>query len=217
MQVDEAMASRKSVRRLLLTAVPQKTVEHILRVSAGAPSGHNVQPWRAYAVAGADRRLTGLSPDLALRSMSESRDQQYEMRFGIPVANTFAITAHRHMKEFGTTALQMAKVAVIHREHALATPGAQMNKPLTVDDVFESAWVTTPYHKLDCSLISDGGVAFIVSSAEWAKALGIPKPVCILGGGECYTHEHIFLMPSLTTTGALQACIAVAWPMPRLD
>jgi acetyl-CoA acetyltransferase len=31
------------------------------------------------------------------------------------------------------------------------------------------------------------------------------KPVYILGGGECYTHEHIFLMPSLTTTGAVQS------------
>lgn len=149
--------------------------------------------------------------------MSASRGQQHEMPFGIPLANTFVMTAHRQMKEFGTTARQMAKVAVIHREHALATPGAQMNKPLTVDDVLESAWVTTPHHKLDCSLICDGGAAFIVSSAEWAKALGIPKPVYIQGGGECYTHEHIFLMPSLTTTGALQACIAVAWPMPRLD
>ena len=48
-------------------------------------------------VLGADSLLTGLSPDLALRSMTESRDQQYEMPFGIPVANTFAMTAHRHM------------------------------------------------------------------------------------------------------------------------
>jgi len=63
-------------------------------------------------VVGGDSLLTGLSPDLALRSMTESRDQQYEMPFGIPVANTFAMTAHRHMKEFGTTSEQLAKVAV---------------------------------------------------------------------------------------------------------
>jgi len=45
----------------------------------------------------------------------------------------------------------------------------------------------------------------MVMNAERAKALGIAKPVYILGGGECYTHEHIFLMPSLTTTGAVQS------------
>jgi acetyl-CoA acetyltransferase len=156
-------------------------------------------------VAGGDSLLTGLTPDLAIRSMTESRDQQYEMPFGIPVANTFAMTAHRHMLEFGTTQEQFAQVAVIHRVHAKSTPGAQMTLPLTVADVLNSGYVTTPYHKLDCSLISDGGAAFIVTSAQRAKELGIRKPIYILGGGECYTHEHIFLMPSLTTTGAVQS------------
>jgi acetyl-CoA acetyltransferase len=153
-------------------------------------------------VLGADSLMTGLTPDLALRSLSESRDQQYEMPYGIPVANTFAMTAHRHMKEFGTTPEQLAEVAVIHRRHALATPGAQMTTPITVDDVLNSGWVTTPYHKLDCSLISDGGAAFIVTSAARAKEIAGKRAIYILGGGECYTHEHIFLMPSLTTTGA---------------
>ncbi|MCY1171358.1 MAG: thiolase [Pseudomonadota bacterium] len=156
-------------------------------------------------IVGADSLLTGLSPDLALRAMTESRDQQYEMPFGIPVANTFAMTAHRHMKDFGTTSEQLAKVAVIHREHASRTPGAQMTTPITVDDVMNSGWVTTPYHKLDCSLISDGAAAFVVTSAERAKSDVRAKPVYILGAGECYTHEHIFLMPSLTTTGAVQS------------
>jgi acetyl-CoA acetyltransferase len=137
--------------------------------------------------------------------MTESRDQQYEMPFGIPVANTFAMTAHRHMKEFGTTSEQLAMVAVTQREHARRTPGAQMTRPITVADVLASGMVTTPYHKLDCSLISDGAAAFLVTSAARAKSLGIRAPVYILGGGECYTHEHIFLMPTLTSTGAVQS------------
>lgn len=153
----------------------------------------------------ADSLMTGLTPDLALRSLTESRDQQYEMPFGIPVANTFAMTAHRHMREFGTTPEQLAEVAVVHRRHAARTPGAQQTTPITVADVLNSPMVTTPYHKLDCSLISDGGAAFVLTSAEHAKALGIGRPIYILGCGECYTHEHIFLMPSLTSTGAVES------------
>ncbi|GIQ76849.1 thiolase [Bradyrhizobium sp. RD5-C2] len=153
----------------------------------------------------ADSLMTGLTPDLALRSLTESRDQQYEMPFGIPVANTFAMTAHRHMREFGTTPEQLAEVAVVHRRHAAQTPGAQQTTPITVADVLNSPMVTTPYHKLDCSLISDGGAAFVLTSAEHAKALGIGRPIYILGCGECYTHEHIFLMPSLTSTGAVES------------
>jgi acetyl-CoA acetyltransferase len=156
-------------------------------------------------VVAADSLMTGLTPDLALRSLTESRDQQYEMPFGIPVANTFAMTAHRHMKEFGTTPEQLAEVAVVHRRHAARTPGAQQTTPITVSDVLNSPMVTTPYHKLDCSLISDGGAAFVLTSAEHAQALGIENPIYVLGCGECYTHEHIFLMPSLTTTGAVES------------
>lgn len=157
---------------------------------------------RYVLIAAGDSLLSGLTPDLALRSMSESRDQQYEMPFGIPVANTFAMTAHRHMKDYGTTPEQLAQVAVVHREHAARTPGAQMTDPITIDDVLGSKMVTTPYHKLDCSLISDGGAAFVLASAQDAAALGIERPVYLLGAGEAYTHEHIFLMPSITSTGA---------------
>lgn len=52
MQVDEAIRSRKPVRRFLPTAVPAAVVSHILEVAGRAPSGNNVQPWRVYAVAG---------------------------------------------------------------------------------------------------------------------------------------------------------------------
>jgi acetyl-CoA acetyltransferase len=191
----------------------QPTFSNTLQVSGataatmfniGAAAIHGGLAELVLVVAG-DSLLSGLTPDLALRSLTESRDQQYEMPFGIPVANTFAMTAHRHMKEFGTTPEQLAEVAVVQRRHAGRTPGAQQTAPITVDDVLNSGMVTTPYHKLDCSLISDGGAAFILASAEHAKALGIEKPIYILGGGECYTHEHIFLMPSLTSTGAVQS------------
>ena len=178
------------------------TAATMFTIAAAAIQGGLAETVR---VVGGDSLLSGLTPELALRSLTESRDQQYEMPFGIPVANTFAMTAHRHMKEFGTTPEQLAQVAVTQRQHAARTPGAQQTAPITVEDVLNSKMVTTPYRKLDCSLISDGGAAFVLTSAERAQALGIEKPIYILGGGECYTHEHIFLMPSLTTTGAVQS------------
>jgi acetyl-CoA acetyltransferase len=178
------------------------TAATMFNIAAAAIHGNLAE---TVLVVGGDSLLSGLTPELALRSLTESRDQQYEMPFGIPVANTFAMTAHRHMKEFGTTPEQLAQVAVTQRQHAARTPGAQQTEPITIEDVLSSKMVTTPYHKLDCSLISDGGAAFVLTSAERAKALGIENPIYILGSGECYTHEHIFLMPSLTTTGAVQS------------
>ncbi|TXG93901.1 MAG: nitroreductase [Rhodocyclaceae bacterium] len=51
-QVDQAITSRRSIRRFLPKPVPKKTVEELLAVAARAPSGTNVQPWKVYALAG---------------------------------------------------------------------------------------------------------------------------------------------------------------------
>jgi nitroreductase len=53
--VDTAILSRRSIRSFLPTPVPRATVEAILDIAARAPSGTNMQPWRAYALAGAER------------------------------------------------------------------------------------------------------------------------------------------------------------------
>ena len=50
--VDDAITSRRSVRRFLPTPVPMATVEAILDAAARAPSGTNMQPWRGYVLAG---------------------------------------------------------------------------------------------------------------------------------------------------------------------
>jgi len=53
--VDEAILTRKSVRRFLPAPVPQATVREIIELAARAPSGNNIQPWRVYALAGEPR------------------------------------------------------------------------------------------------------------------------------------------------------------------
>ena len=53
--MDEAIATRRSVRAFLPDPVPEATVRHILEVAARAPSGTNIQPWHVYVVAGEAR------------------------------------------------------------------------------------------------------------------------------------------------------------------
>jgi len=78
LNVDDAITSRKSVRRFLPTPVPLATVGHILEVSARAPSGHNVQPWKVYALAGAP--LARLRGDIlrAARTEPDQHTPEYE-------------------------------------------------------------------------------------------------------------------------------------------
>lgn len=54
--IDRAITSRRSVRAFLPTPVSQGTVAEILEVAARAPSGTNMQPWKAYVVTGKTRQ-----------------------------------------------------------------------------------------------------------------------------------------------------------------
>jgi nitroreductase len=57
--VDGVIRSRRSVRRFLPTPVSADTVQELLDLAARAPSGSNVQPWRVYALAGAEKETLG--------------------------------------------------------------------------------------------------------------------------------------------------------------
>jgi nitroreductase len=54
--VDAAMTSRRSIRAFLPTPVAREDIEAILEVSARAPSGTNIQPWKVTVLTGAARQ-----------------------------------------------------------------------------------------------------------------------------------------------------------------
>ena len=90
----------------------------------------------------------------------------------------------RHMHLFGTTHDQLGTIAVGQRAWAQMNPRAQMHgRPMTLDDYHASRWIVEPLHLLDCCLVSNGGVAVIVTSAERARDLRQP-PVYLLGFGQ---------------------------------
>jgi acetyl-CoA acetyltransferase len=111
------------------------------------------------------------------------------------------MAAQRHMHEFGTTSEDFAEISVAARYHASMNPKAQYQEPITVEDVVTSRWIAEPIHLLDCCVVSDGGGAYIVTSADRAKDLRKP-PVRMLGYGERVGHAGIGSMPDYTRTAA---------------
>lgn len=91
--------------------------------------------------------------------------------------------AKRHMYEYGTTSRQLGAIAVAERSWACLNPDAYFyGRPITIEDYLNSPITVWPYHKLDMTHITDGGEAFIVTTAERAKDLRKP-PVYIMGLG----------------------------------
>lgn len=150
----------------------------------------------------ADKLATGFTREQAIAAMAESAGHpQYERPYRPIIPAMYALAAHRHMHEFGTTSEQLAEVAVVHRRHAALHPNAQERKPITRDDVLGSRMIASPLHMLDCSLVSDGGGALVVSRADQLRNLKRP-PVYVLGAGEGHLNEHVHQARDLTTCGA---------------
>jgi acetyl-CoA acetyltransferase len=103
-------------------------------------------------------------------------------QFGINAM--YAMVARRHMHLYGTTNDHLGAIAVAQRQWANRNPAAQFfDTPMTIDDYHRSRWVVEPFHLFDCCLVSNGGLAVIVTSAERARDLKQP-PVYIWGMGQ---------------------------------
>jgi acetyl-CoA acetyltransferase len=150
------------------------------------------------------------------RAASQREVNPYETPFNpfLPTS-AYALAASRHMHQYGTTREQLAEVAVAARKWAQLNPVAWEKKPLTVEDVLKSRMISHPLSVRDCCLVTDGGGAIVITSAERAKSLKKP-PAYILGCGHGITHMNISSMPDLTVTGAREAGQA-AYKMAKLS
>jgi acetyl-CoA acetyltransferase len=133
-----------------------------------------------------------------------SQNGQFEAPYG-PVGppSMFTIPVLRFMKDVGVSVEELAMVAVIQREWAAKNPRATFKDPITVDDVLNSRMIAYPFRLLMCCLVTDGGGALILTSAERAKDFP-QKPVYILGTGESVETPMVSQMEDFTTSKAFR-------------
>jgi acetyl-CoA acetyltransferase len=112
-----------------------------------------------------------------------------------------ALAAMRHKMLYGTTAEQLGEVAITCRNHAMLNPRASMRKPMTMEDHHNSRMISEPLRLYDCCLVSDGGRAAVVTSAERAKDCPKP-PVYIMGYGQGHVQMDLVERIELVDTGA---------------
>jgi len=126
---------------------------------------------------------------------------QWELPYGPSTVATYALAARRHMHDYGTTAEDLAAIAVQCRANAAANPDARYRTPITVEDVLASPLVADPLHRLDCCVVTDSGGAFVLTSARRAERLS-GKPVHVIGFGEALGQVSMSQMWPFTATAA---------------
>jgi acetyl-CoA acetyltransferase len=141
----------------------------------------------------ADNRVS--APEADVVATFASLFTPFELPYGPLVATQYALLAQSYLASHGVTPEQMASVAVAFREHAGRNPHARFREPITVDDVLSSAMISSPLHKLECTLVTDFGGAVVMTRKD--RAGDFAKPVELLGFGMSATHDSILCAPEL--------------------
>jgi acetyl-CoA C-acetyltransferase len=92
----------------------------------------------------------------------------------------WAMRAQRHMHDYGTTELQIAKVALKNHKNSVHNPNSMYQKEFSMDEILHSPLVCDPIRLLEICAPNDGAAAVVIASARIARQLGSSgKPIGI--------------------------------------
>ncbi|MEV4916341.1 acetyl-CoA acetyltransferase [Streptomyces tirandamycinicus] len=182
------------------TAVGGATWEVMAAHAADAiTAGHANAVLLVYgSTARADIRAGRRTSDLSFGSRGPL---QFEVPYGHTLIAKYAMAARRHMHEYGTTAEQLAEVAVQARANASRNPDAMFRDPITVDDVLSGPVIADPFTRLHCCVRSDGGCAVLLVAEEYVPDTA-KAPVWVLGTGEHVSHTTMSEWDDFTVSPA---------------
>ncbi|MBO9577593.1 MAG: thiolase family protein [Microbacteriaceae bacterium] len=138
---------------------------------------------------GGEKLATGHLSGSAMMASVGAHNLDWEYPYGATIPSYYALLAQRYFHETGATEADLAEIAVMTRRHAGRNPRATYRDPITVEDVLASPIISSPLHRLDCSLVSDGAAAYVVSAKG---ASGDPnREVEFLGIGQAQSYYHM--------------------------
>jgi len=131
-------------------------------------------------------------------SMACVLDREWDGVNGLNAPPYFALVAQRHMHEYGTTREQMGLVKVKNAEYSASNPYAHFSKRVPLEKVLASPMIAPPLRLLDCSGITDGAAAVVMTHEDNAKRF-TDTPVFIEGLGQATDGSLVGNLKSLTT------------------
>lgn len=151
-------------------------------------------------IAYASRQRSRRNRKRATDRLDGSLAAQFEAPYGIhfPIGH-YALSASRHMHQYGTTPEHLAEIAVAARAWAGLNPKAWIREPLTIAEAMASPLLADPLRKIDCCLVTDGGGAVVLTRADRARDAR-KRPVRVIGAGESHVQWHVSQCPDLTVT-----------------
>ncbi len=148
-------------------------------------------------VVGAEK-MTSSSTDETTQILAEAADWESESLAGATFPSLFALMARRHMFQYGTNREHLSAVAIKAHHNAMRNPFAQFHREITEQDIANSPMVADPLTLYDCSPITDGAAAVVITTRE--RSADLPgKAIRVLGFGQASDSLSLFRREDMTS------------------
>jgi acetyl-CoA C-acetyltransferase len=116
-------------------------------------------------VIGAEK-LTDVAGDIVTSALMRAGDAEKDAPAGLTFPSIFALTANAYMHAYGLSRDDLSLVSANSHRAAVKNPYAQFRKEIPAASISKSPLVADPLRLLDCSPISDGAAALILSTKK---------------------------------------------------
>ncbi len=165
-------------------------------------------------VAGSEK-MTSVSTNRATEALAAAADDMFESSMGLTFPGVFAIAAVAHMEKYGTSPEDLALAAVKAHKNASTNPLAQFQKEITLEKAMTPRYIAWPLRLFDCSPISDGAAAIVLTSKEKAKQY-TDTPVDVVGTGQASASMNLCDREDFTSFEASVSASKTAYKMAGL-
>lgn len=182
-----------------------------VRIETASSTGASVFQMGAIAVASghyknvlviAAEKMTGLDTADTTSALA-SVISENERRYGATMPALAALITNRYMHDHKLTREILSKVAVKNHHNGSLNPVAHFQKEISIEKASESRFVAEPLRLYDCSPISDGAAAVILT--------GKKTDVAITGMGHATDSMELRFRKSLTSFGSTRMAASKAF------
>ena len=132
--------------------------------------------YKTVLVLGIEKMTDHSSDEITSALMAAGSDE--ERMAGVTFPGAYALMAQAYMQKYGVTEEELASVSVKNHFHGSFNPKAQFQSLITIADVMKSPKIADPLKLLDCSPISDGAAAIVITSENIVSK--VKKPISIV-------------------------------------
>lgn len=161
-------------------------------------------------------KMTDTPRSLTFEMLLTGHDSLWEGVFGFMPAAGYALLARAHMCKYGTKKEHLSMVAVKNHRNGAKNPYAHFQREITLERALGAPMIADPLNLFDCSPISDGAAAVILTAEEFARKY-TDVPVYIIGSGQSSDSLTVHGKRDLTTIDSVVTSARMAYSMAGVE